>query len=106
MTHPTDPKAQEMAEEEFFELHACLTGDCPHWKTLGCLTAAYLAGHRSRDAEIEALKAENERLRSIIEEIQSYCKDAITFVALEDSVDFTLGKCSEALNPPAPKGEK
>lgn len=37
-------EADRAAEAEFFDGHACLTGDCPHEKFKVCFTDAYLAG--------------------------------------------------------------
>lgn len=63
-------KLNEMAEEQMFDGHACLTGDCPHEKQRGCFMAvakaAYLAALESsevRDLETWASELKGQHMR-------------------------------------------
>lgn len=69
---------QAMAQEYFFDGHACTTGDCPHEKTSECLEDAYLAGladgcNRNGSAfesQPDATREPDERVRKLVEGVR------------------------------------
>ncbi len=57
------------AKSELFEYHGCLTGDCPHEATRGCLVELYKRGWDKRDAIAQDHTA---KLVDLICELENY----------------------------------
>ena len=72
------------AEAEFFDGHACLTGDCPHEKQRDCFIAAFTAGVKHSPLFELALLT--------LEDCVCYCEEANHVNGL--MVDSICARCS------------
>lgn len=58
----TDTSTRDQLAEEIVGYHGCCSGDCPHDKQRECFIELIKAGYDARDAEVEALKAEEQKM--------------------------------------------